>query len=50
MALPVALPQVKVGNISENQLSEICQAIQYLLRKKYTIAHYNEFNAVIIQL
>ena len=32
--LPNALAQVKVGNISENALNEICQIISYLYRAK----------------
>ena len=49
--LPMALAQVKAGNISGNLLNEICQIIYSLFRakeitKKY-MTQYNEFNEVI---
>ena len=49
--LPIALPQVKVGNSSENLLNEIRQIIYSLYRRNYekAIQHNNEFNKVIKQ-
>ena len=52
--LPIALAQVKAGDISENLLNEIRQIIYSLYRekevtKKVSIQRYNEFNEVIKQ-
>ena len=52
--LPIALAQVKAGDISENLLNEIRQIIYSLYRekevtKKVSIQRYNEFNKVIKQ-
>ena len=50
--LPIALAQVKAGDISENLVNEIRQIIYSLYRekevtKKVSIQRYNEFNKVI---
>ena len=51
--LPIALEQVKAGNISENLLNEICQIIYFMYwakeMTKKGIQKYNEFKNVIKQ-
>ena len=50
--LPIALAQVKAGNISENLLNEIRQIMYFLYREKEitkSIQRYNELNKVIKQ-
>ena len=51
--LPIALEQVKAGNISENLLNEICQIIYFMYwakeMTKKSIQKYNEFKKVIKQ-
>ena len=51
--LPIALAQVKAGNISENLLNEIRQTIYSLYWEKETTQkiynNYNEFSKGIIQ-
>ena len=51
--LPIVLPQIKAGNISENLLIEIRLIIHYLYQAKEitkSIQQYNEFDKVLVKL